>query len=124
MFRKKKQILVLEDESSLSKAICIKLDNEGFQTTPVDNGEDAIKLIDTRLFDLAILDLVTPRVDGFGVLKHLRLKNEDMPVFVVSNLSQKEDMQEALSMGANKYFIKSNISLTEILEEAKIVLSN
>ena len=90
--RKKKQILVLEDELALSKALCIKLENEGFQTTPVENGEDAIAQIDSRIFDLAILDLVTPRIDGFGVLKHLRAKNHDMPVFVVSNLSQKEDM--------------------------------
>ena len=87
-----------------------------------NNPEDAIKLIDTRIFDLVILDLVTPRVDGFGVLRHLRSKNQDVPVFIVSNLSQKEDMREALSMGANKYFIKSNISLTEILEEAKSIL--
>ncbi len=122
MFRKKKQILVLEDEMALSKALCIKLDNEGYQTTTVENGEDAIKQIDTRVFDLFILDLVTPRIDGFGVLKHLRNKNQDVPVFVVSNLSQKEDMKEALATGANKYFIKSNISLTEILEEAKSVL--
>jgi len=122
MFRKKKQILVLEDEAALSKALCIKLENEGFQTTSVENGEDAIKLIDTRMFDLAIIDLVTPRIDGFGVLKHLHSVNKDMPAFVVSNLSQKEDMKEALSMGANKYFIKSNISLTEILDEAKSVL--
>ena len=122
MFRKKKQILLLEDEQALSRAICIKLENEGYQTTTAENGEDAIKLIDTRVFDLIILDLVTPRVDGFGVLRHLRSKNWDVPVFIVSNLSQKEDMKEAIAMGANKYFIKSNISLTEILDETKSVL--
>ena len=122
MFRKKKQILLLEDERVLSRAICIKLDNQGYQTTTVENGEDAIKLIDTRSFNLIILDLVTPRVDGFSVLRHIRAKDREIPVFIVSNLSQKEDIKEALSIGANKYFIKSNISLTEILEEANSIL--
>lgn len=124
MFGKKKKILVLEDEASLSRALCIKFKNEGFEATPTDNGESAIQEIDTRKFDLIILDLVTPRVDGFGVLKHLREKDKHVPVFVVSNLSQKEDIDRVLELGANKYFIKSNVSLTEILEESKNVLKN
>ena len=124
MFGKKKQILILEDEVALSKALCIKLEKQGFRTTAVDNGQDAIKEIDTRHFDLAIFDLVTPGIDGFGVLEHLRSKDADTPVFVVSNLSQKEDMDEALKKGANKYFIKSNISLTEIVDEANKILGS
>ena len=123
MFGKKPKILVLEDELALSKALCIKLENEGYDTLAVDNGEDAIREIDSRKFDLAIFDLVTPKVDGFGVLKHLREKDEDTPVFVVSNLSQKEDMNEALSKGANKFFVKSNVSLTQIVDDVKEALS-
>lgn len=122
MFGKKKKILVLEDEVPLSKALCIKLENEGFEPIAAMNGEDAIREIDVRTFDLTILDLVTPRVDGFAVLKHLREKDKETPVFVVSNLSQQEDMKQALSMGANKYFVKSNISLGEIVDEAKKLL--
>lgn len=123
MFGKKKKVLVLEDEAPLSKALCIKLENEGYEPVAAMNGEDAIREIDVRAFDLAILDLVTPRIDGFAVLKHLREKDQNVPVFVVSNLSQQEDMKEALSMGANKYFIKSNVSLNEIIDEAKKLLS-
>ena len=123
MFGKKKKVLVLEDETALAKALAIKLQNEGFDATTVENGELAIREIDTRSFDLAILDLVTPRVDGFGVLKHLREKDKNMPVFVVSNLSQKEDIDRVFELGANKYFIKSNVSLTEILEESKKALN-
>lgn len=123
MFGKKKKILVLEDEVPLSKALCIKLENDGFEPIAVMNGEDAIREIDVRTFDLAVLDLVTPRIDGFAVLKYLRAKDTDVPIFIVSNLSQQEDMKEALSMGANKYFIKSNVSLSEIVEEAKKLLT-
>ena len=122
MFGKKKKILVLEDEAALSKAMCIKFQNEGFDATPADNGETAIREINSRKFDLVIIDLVTPRIDGFGVLKHLREKDKEVPVFIVSNLSQKEDVDRVLDMGANKYFIKSNVSLTEILEESKEIL--
>lgn len=123
MFKKKRRsILILEDETALSKALCIKLQTEGFNTTSVGSGVDAIKQIDTKVFDLIILDLVTPHIDGFKVLKHLRSVDENVPAIVVSNLSQKEDMKEAIEMGANKYFIKSNISLTEILDETKKIL--
>ena len=123
MFGKKKKILVLEDELALAKALCIKLKNQGFDAIPAENGEIAIKEIDSRKFDLAILDLVTPRIDGFGVLKYLREKDKTIPVFIVSNLSQKEDVDRVLDLGATKYFIKSNVSLTEILEEVKKVLN-
>ena len=123
MFEKKKKILVLEDEPALSKALCIKLKNDGFEPILCENGEDAIQEIDTGKFDLVILDLVIYGVDGFEVLKYSKKKNADVPVFVVSNLSQKEDMDRVFEMGANKYFIKSNVSLTEILEEVKALLN-
>jgi DNA-binding response OmpR family regulator len=123
MFGKRKKILVLEDEAALSKALAIKLKNEGFDPIPVENGELALKEIEVRKFDLVILDLVTPKIDGFEVLKKLREKDKETPVFVVSNLSQQEDVDRVLNLGANKYFIKANVSLTEILEDAKSELS-
>ena len=123
MFGKKKKVLVLEDEEALCKALCIKLENRGYEPIVAGNGEVAISEINTRNLDLAILDLVTPKIDGFRVLKHLKEKNIDTPVFVVSNLSQKEDINRVLDMGANKYFIKSNVSLSEILEETEKILS-
>ena len=123
MFGKKKKVLVLEDEKALSKALCIKLEYEGFITVTCDNGKDAVNEINTGNFDLVILDLVMPEIDGFEVLKHIRDKDASVPVFVVSNLSQKEEVARVLDMGANKYFIKSNISLSEILEEAKKILN-
>lgn len=121
-FPRKKKVLILEDEKTLSKALAIKLEDEGFQTTVTENGEDAIKELDSRVFDFALLDLVVPRIDGFGVLEHIRKTNETMPVFVLSNLSQKEDMERAFDLGANRYFVKSNTSLTFVLEEIKKVL--
>lgn len=119
LFPRKKKVLVLEDEKTLSKALAIKLENEGFQTTVVENGEEAIHEFDSGVFDLALLDLVVPRIDGFGVLEHIRKTNQTMPVFVLSNLSQKEDMERAFDLGANRYFVKSNTSLTFVLEEIK-----
>ena len=124
MFRNRKKILVLEDDAALSKALCIKLKNDGYETIAVENGEDAISEINKRKFDLVIIDLVIPRIDGFGVLKYLRGKDTLVPVFVVSNLSQKEDIDRVFDMGANKYFIKSNVSLTEISENVEKILNN
>ena len=122
MFGKKKKILVLEDDTALSRVLCIKFQKEGFNTVAVESGDAAINEIDTKKFDLALIDLMVPRVDGFSVLKYFREKNDTIPIFIVSNLSQKEDMDRVFEMGATKYFVKSNVSLTEILKEAKEVL--
>ena len=122
MFGKRKKVLVLEDETSLLDALCLKLDDAGFTAVPVDNGQDAVIESDAQEFDAAIIDLVVPRLDGFEVLAHIRSRNKEIPIIVASNLGQKEDIEEALSLGADRFFIKSNISLSEIVDEVKDII--
>lgn len=115
----KKSILIVEDERPLSKALRIKLEAEDFSVMIVEDGGKAIVEIDRSSFDLILLDLVTPNVDGFGVLKHLQEINSDVPVFVISNLSQKGDIQDARVAGAEQFFVKSDISLNDVIEAIK-----
>ena len=114
-------ILVVEDEKALAHALELKLRHEGFTVTCVGNGQECVDAVQGQQFDVVLLDLIMPVMDGFQVLEHLRQLPRMPAVFVLSNLSQREDEGRAMALGARKFFIKSNTPLTEIIEEVKKV---
>lgn len=116
-----KAVLVVEDEKPLSHALELKLQHEGFTVTVASNGREALELIGNQHFDVVLLDLIMPDIDGFQVLEKLKSIPEAPTVFVLSNLSQHEDEEKVLSLGARKFFIKSDTSLTTIIDEVKQV---
>ena len=114
-----KQILICEDEKPLSHALELKLQSEGFATVVAANGQEALDHLKDGHFDLMLLDLMMPTVDGFQVLQKMKdLPNQPI-VFVLSNLSQHEDEERVMALGAKKFFIKSDTPLSVIVEEAK-----
>lgn len=114
-----KKVLIVEDEKPLAHALQLKLQHEGFAVTAASNGQECIDLIASEHFDVVLLDLIMPVLDGFQVLEHLQGMTEKPAVFVLSNLSQHEDEQRVLALGARKFFIKSDTPLTTIVEQVK-----
>lgn len=114
-----KKVLVVEDERPLAHALELKLSHEGCQVTVARNGQEGLDLIRSQQFDVVLLDMMMPVMDGFHVLENLK----DMPnkpvIFVLSNLSTRDDEGKILGMGAKKYFIKSNTPLSVIVEEVR-----
>ena len=108
-------ILVAEDEKPLSRALELKLTNQGYTVLTAFDGEDAVEKLKNNKVDLAILDIVMPKLDGFGVLA--KIKELKLKVFsvVISNLSQDEDKKKAMDLGASQYFIKSDIPISDIV---------
>lgn len=117
-----KKILIVEDEKPLSHALEMKLKNQGFGTTVVTNGHDAIEELSKNTFDLVLLDLIMPVMDGFGVLQEMINKKLCVPVIVISNLGQSEDRAKTKALGAVDYFVKSNTPIAEIIERVKSVV--
>lgn len=115
----KKKILILEDEKPLAHALELKLTHEGFEVVTTDNGETGVFLLEQDHFDLALCDLIIPKLDGFGVLEIIKNKKIKTPVIVMTNLNQEEDKQKALDLGAVNFFVKSNSTLSEIVEGVK-----
>ena len=113
----KKTVLVVEDERPMSKAINLKLSNLGYNVITADDGQKAIDSLKDKDVDIILLDLVMPNVGGFEVLEKLGETTKDYYIMVLSNLSQEEDKQKAKDMGADEYYIKSNISISEIVEK-------
>lgn len=120
--RNKKRILIVEDEPFLRELCSKKLTMLGYEIEVAIDGKEAIGKIKS-VPDLILLDLVIPGVDGFNVLEKIRSysdkKVKKIPVVVLSNLGQQEDIDRAIGLGANDYLIKSNFTITEIVDKAE-----
>jgi DNA-binding response OmpR family regulator len=115
------KILVVEDDNFLANAYRIKLTKVGFEVVVAVDGVEALEKIKSQNFDLVILDLIIPKIDGFAVLTEIRSqeKYKKLPILVASNLSQMEDINRALKLGANDFIVKSDTSLDALIEKIK-----
>lgn len=114
-----KKILIVEDEKPLAHALELKLKSEGFTTVVASNGQEALDALKLEAYDVMLLDLMMPTLDGFQVLQQIQGLSQKPVVFVLSNLSQHEDEERVLALGAKKFFIKSDTPLSTIVEEVK-----
>ena len=119
MLKKLKKILIVEDERPIRQALGLKLENVGFSITSAVNGKEALSIIGETKFDLILLDLVMPEIDGYEVLTQLKKGGINTPVIVLSNLGQEDDVKKAKDLGAEDYFVKSDTPLSRIVEKVK-----
>jgi len=118
-----KKILIADDEKPMANALELKLNHSGFEAKAVYNGQQALDEIEKNgPYDLMLLDLMMPEVDGFAVLEKLKEKGNKMPVIVATNLSQETDIEKTKKLGAVDYFVKSDTSVTEVVEHVKKAL--
>ena len=120
----KNTILVIEDDKFLRELIIQKLVKEGYETSEAVDGEEGIKKVKEERPDLVLLDLILPGIDGFEVLT--RMKEDpalsSIPVIILSNLGQKEDVERGLKMGAIDYLIKAHFTPGEIIDKINLAL--
>lgn len=116
-----KTILFIEDESAIQKTFSDALKKGEYEIISALDGEVGLRLAKEKKPDLILLDLVLPKLDGFQVLQALK-SNETtkaIPVIVLTNLEQMEDIQKAIDLGAKTYLVKSNYNLAEIIGMVK-----
>lgn len=118
----KGKILVIEDERPLAHAVELKLTNEGYETRLAHDGEEGLAAVGEFKPALIILDLVMPKLDGFGVLEELKRRKINVPVMVVSSLGQPEDEKRVRALGAKDFLPKSRTPLSVIVEKIKSLL--
>ncbi len=103
-----KNVLVVEDEDVIREFVVINLKRAGYNVVDVSNGEDALKVFeeDTKKFQIVILDIMMPGIDGFEVCKIMRKKNNNMGIIILSARSQEIDKVSGLMIGADDYMTK------------------
>lgn len=114
-----KKILLVEDDPLLLDIYTTKLKQSGFQVSVVEQGEKTLAAIESERPDLVLLDIVLPHMDGWEILRQVRAqeKLKAIPIVILSNLGQKEEIEKGLSLGADKYLIKAHYTPSEIVEE-------
>jgi DNA-binding response OmpR family regulator len=117
----KTKVLVVEDDKFLQKILLMKFGAEGFDVRTAGDGEEALQQLAADPPSLVVLDLILPKYNGFEVLAAIRSNPlvKDVPVIVLSNLGQDEDIQRAHSLGAIAYLVKSSISIFEVVQKVK-----
>lgn len=115
------RILIIEDEEILLKVLKDRFEKSGFEVEIAADGEQAMPAVKRFQPDIILLDLILPKKDGFAILQELKADAElrPIPVIVLSNLSQDEDIKKAFKMGAVDYFVKTQHSSEEIVERVK-----
>ena len=116
-----KEILLVEDDSFLVDIYTTKLKESGFSVDVATDGEECLKKINEKKFDLIVLDVVLPKYDGWEILKFIRSTEnlKSLPVILLSNLGQKGEVEKGLELGANKYLIKAHYTPSEIVDQIK-----
>ncbi|MCK5061809.1 response regulator [Candidatus Parcubacteria bacterium] len=116
-----RKIVILEDDRILLKALNIELLSHGFEILSATDGESGLKLISKEKPDLVLLDLIMPKMHGFEILTELK-KNKDtknIPVIILSNLGQDEEVKKGMELGALDYYKKASTDLRELSDKIK-----
>jgi DNA-binding response OmpR family regulator len=114
------EILIVEDEPSIAEVVQLYLRRAGFQVQVVQDGSAALKLLEQRLPDLLVLDIMLPGVDGFNILRWLRDRS-DTPVIFITARREEADRIAGLELGADDYVVKP-FSPQELVSRVRAVL--
>lgn len=118
---RKIRVLVVEDDRFLQKILLMKFEAEGFDVRGASDGEEGLKQLLADPPDLLVLDLILPKMNGFEVLTEMKTngKVKNVPVVVLSNLGQDEDVRRVMELGALEFLVKSNHSIMEVIAKVK-----
>lgn len=120
----KKKLLIVEDDSTLHKALVEFLGAEGFEVVGAMDGEEGIEACRREKPDLVLLDIILPKKDGYEVIAELKADPElsSIPVVLLTNLGSLNDVEKALAMGATTYLVKADYKLEEVCRKVKEIL--
>lgn len=118
------KVVIVEDDKFLGGLVSKKLIDEGCVVRHVESGEPAQAVIESDIPDLVFLDLLLPGMSGFDVLAGLKKndKTKGIPVIILSNLGEREDIRRGLDLGATSFLIKASMTVDSIVGEASRIL--
>lgn len=119
-----RNILIIEDEFYMAEMMKLRLQSNSFEIEWVENAEAALGLLETKLFDLMLVDIMLPSLNGFELVTRVREKfsADQLPILVVTALGRNEDKAKAFELGANAYLAKP-FDGKELVEKVKALLN-
>ncbi len=113
------KILLVEDDPFLLSMYFVKFELENFKVVTAEDGEKGLSMSKKEKPDIILLDIMLPKMDGFEVLKELKKDDEtkNIPVILLTNLSQKKEVSQGLSLGADDYLIKAHFMPSEVVDK-------
>jgi DNA-binding response OmpR family regulator len=121
MFKEKTNILLAEDDLNLGVLLVDFLETEGYVVKLCKDGEIALKAFQNQSFDICLLDVMMPNMDGFTLAKEIKLKNKNIPIIFITAKSLKEDKLIGYDLGADDYITKP-FDEEELLWKIKAVI--
>lgn len=120
----KKLILLVEDDEFLAELYGTKLGLEDYEVILATDGEKGLKMIKEKKPDLVLLDIILPKMDGFEILKAVKDDKtiKRVPIILLTNLSQKDEVKKGLELGAKDYLIKAHFMPSEVVKKIKEAL--
>lgn len=120
------KILVVEDDKFLRELITQKLAREGYDVKEAVDGEEGVIKVKEEKPDVILLDLILPGIDGFEVLAKIKEdpEVENIPVVILSNLGQRDDVERGLKLGAVDFLIKAHFTPGEIIEKIEKIIKD
>jgi len=119
-------VLLVEDDTFLREICTKKLAKDGYKVYSAVDGEQAIANVEKIDPDIVLLDIILPALDGFQILSFIRASKKEtlkkVPVIMLSNLGQEDDIKKAMDMGANDYLVKAHFTTEEIAAKIREVL--
>lgn len=119
------KILLVEDEEMLASMYETKFKKEGYTIAVAHDGEEGVAKAEAGAFTVVLLDIILPKLDGFAVLKKLREneKYKTVPIIMLTNLGQEEDIKKGSDLGASGYLVKSNVTPTQVIAKVREILA-
>lgn len=119
-----KKILLVEDDKFLRELMSKKLLSLGFEVSTAPDGETGLEMIKSEKPEVVLLDLILPGINGFDVLEKAKKdpKTASIPVVILSNLGQSEDIERGLKLGAKDFLVKAHFTPQEIVNKLKTIL--
>jgi len=122
---KEPRVLLVEDDHFLMGIYKKKFELEGFKIYTAEDGESGYEVARKKHPSIVLLDVLLPKRDGFWVLEKIKNdpKTEDIPVVLLTNLAQKQDVEKGFELGACEYLVKTHFKPTELVEKVKELLN-
>jgi DNA-binding response OmpR family regulator len=116
-----KKILIVEDDMAISNMYKGVLEKDGYKVITAKDGEEGMDSALNSAPDLILLDIMLPKIDGFGVLQKLKAepKTSSIPIIMLTNLGQDEDKEQGKKFGAADYWVKANFTPGQVSERIK-----